>query len=355
MRTRNFVATIALGVVALLVVGMGLATIPGPARASTSTATQALFGPPTQGTKVVLSETSIDGPGLWTNAVTTPKAILAWTGTDTTHRLNLLTSNDGLHYANKHTLPETSLWRPGIAFDQAGRGVPYGQIAVAWTGTDSAHTLNVAYIATPDFTVTKKFTFWGETSFTAPSVAFINDDLYLAWAGTDRAHTLNTLHISRTLEVQEKHTFWGWTTISRPDLSHDYATSQLLIAWTRSGDNAIAFAQRSDTGTWTMPTSSPLTSGSNFAPSMIGLDASAMPHHWVAWHGQGEFTLRRIFVQYTTAFPVWENSGMGSVLGEWAIAGPELGYVGVTRQVLVSWTGIDTQHHVNVAVVSVNG
>ena len=101
--------------------------------------------------------------------------------------------------ANKHILPETSLWRPGVAFDQAGRGAPYGQIAVAWTGTDSAHTLNVEYIATPDFTVTKKFTFWGETSFTAPSVAFINDDLYLAWAGTDRAHTLNTLHISRTL------------------------------------------------------------------------------------------------------------------------------------------------------------
>jgi len=354
MRTRNFVATIALGVVALLVVGMGLATIPGPARASTSTATQALFGPPTQGTKVVLSETSIDGPGLWTNAVTTPKAILAWTGTDTTHRLNLLTSNDGLHYANKHTLPETSLWRPGIAFDQAGRGVPYGQIAVAWTGTDSAHTLNVAYIATPDFTVTKKFTFWGETSFTAPSVAFINDDLYLAWAGTDRAHTLNTLHISRTLEVQEKHTFWGWTTISRPDLSFDAATSQLLLAWTRT-DTRIAFAQRDNTGSWTMPPSSPLVPFTPFAPSMIGLNTSATPNHWVAWHGQGEFTLRRIFVQYTTAFPVWENSGMGSVLGEWAIAGPELGYVGVTRQVLVSWTGIDTQHHVNVAVVSVNG
>ena len=354
MHIHRFIAKMGVTVVALLAVGVSLAGTPETAQAASQTSARATFGPPTEGAKVTLSETSIDGPGFWTNAVTTPKAILAWTGTDNAHRLNLLTSNDGLHYSNKHTLPETSRWRPGVAFDQAGRGAPYGQIAVAWTGTDSAHTLNVEYIAAPDFTVTKKFTFKGETSFTAPSVAFINDDLYLAWAGTDRAHTLNTLHISRTLEVQEKHTFWGWTTISRPDLSHDYATNKLLMAWTRTGDNAIAFAQRSDTGVWTTPASSPLPSGSNFAPSMIGLDSGSMPKHWVAWHGTGEFTSRRIFVQYTTAFPTWQGSGMGSVLDEWAISGPELGYVGVTRQVLVSWTGIDTQHHLNVAVVTVS-
>jgi hypothetical protein len=344
---------IVLTVVALFAVCIGLAGTPGTARAASQSSTRASFGPPTEGTKVVLAETSIDGPGFWTNAGATPKAILAWTGTDKAHHLNLFTSNDGLHYANKHTLAEMSLWRPGVAFDQGGRGALSGQIAVAWTGTDSAHTLNVEYIAMPDFTVTKKFTFWGETSFTAPAVAFINDDLYLAWAGTDRAHTLNTLHISRTLEVQEKHTFWGWTTISRPDLSHDFATSQLLMAWTRT-DNAIAFAQRDNSGAWKMPPGSPLNSGSNFAPSMIGLDASAMPNHWVAWNGVGEFTSRRIFLQYTTAFPTWQDSGMASVLGEWAISGPELGYVGVARQVLVSWTGIDNQHHLNVAVVTVS-
>jgi hypothetical protein len=135
----------------------------------------------------------------------------------------------------------------------------------------------------------------------------------------------------------------------RPDLSFDAATSQLLLAWTRT-DTRIAFAQRDNAGSWSMPASSPLVPFTPFAPSMIGLNASGMPNHWVAWHGQGEFTSRRIFVQYTTAFPVWDNSGMGSVLGEWAISGPELGYVGVARQVLVSWTGIDTQQHLNVAV-----
>jgi hypothetical protein len=345
---------IVLTVVALFAFGVSLAGMPGTAQAASQSSTRANFGPPTEGTKVVLAETSIDGPGFWTNAVTTPKAILAWTGTDKAHHLNLLTSNDGLHYANKHILPEMSLWRPGVAFDQGGRGAPYGQIAMAWTGSDSAHTLNVEYIAMPDFTVTKKFTFWGEKSFAAPSVAFINDDLYIAWAGTDRVHTLNTLHISRTREVQEKHTFWGWTTISRPDLSHDFSTGELLMAWTRTGDNTIAFAQRDNSGTWKMPPSSPLNSGSNFAPSMIGLDATDMPNHWVAWNGVGEFTSRRIFIQYTTAFPVWKDSGMASVLGEWAISGPELGYVGVARQVLVSWTGIDTLHHLNVAVVTVS-
>jgi hypothetical protein len=352
MRKLHF-TTLILTAVALLVAGTGLASSFGTAQAAGGPSAAATFGPPIEGTKVTLVETSIDGPGFWTNAVTTPKAILAWTGTDSAHRLNLLTSTDGLHYADKRILPETSLWRPGVTFDQGDRGAPYGQIAVAWTGADSAHTLNVEYVATPDFTVTKKFTFWGETSFTAPSVAFINDDLYLAWAGTDRAHTLNTLRISGTLEVQEKHTFWGWTTISRPDLSHDFATSQLLMAWTRT-DNTIAFAQRSESGAWHMPPSSSLAPLTPFAPSMMGLDASAMPNHWVAWHGQGEFTAQRIFVQYTTAFPAWQDAGMASVLGEWAISGPELGYIGVARQVLVSWTGIDTLHHLNVAVVTVS-
>jgi hypothetical protein len=45
---------------------------------------------------------------------------------------------------------------------------------------------------------------------------------------------------------------------------------------------------------------------------------------------------------------------MSSALGELAISGPEVGSVGVTRQMLVSCTGIDTQHQLNVAVVTVS-
>lgn len=311
------------------------------------------FGPPTEGTKIVLGETSIDGPAFWTNPSTSPKAVIAWTGVDSAHRLNVMTSDDGLHYANKHILPELSLWRPAVAFDQAGRGAPYGNIAIGWTGVDSAHTLNVEYLALPGFTVVKKFTFQAQTSFTAPAVAFINDNLYLAWAGTDSAHTLNTIHISRDLQVQEKHTFWGWNTISRPDLSMDFATSHLLMAWTNH-DNRIAFAETNDSGQWVMPSSSPLVDFTPFAPTMIGIHASNMPVHWVAWNGAGEFTNHRLFVRYTPSFPDWQSGAMASVLGETAISGPELGYVGIARQMLITWTGTDTQHHLNVAVVSVS-
>ena len=74
----------------------------------------------------------------------------------------------------------------------------------------------------------------------------------------------------------------------------------------------------------------------------------------MAWNGVGEFTSRRIIIQYTTAFPTWLRSGMSSALGELAISGPEVGSVGVTRQMLVSCTGIDTQHQLNVAVVTVS-
>ena len=130
-------------------------------------AASAPFGAPTEGAKVILADTSIDGPAIMTTYA--PATALAWTGTDAAHHLNVMTSSDGLHYSNKHILPETSLWRPAIAFIDSVRGAPYGTIVLAWTGTDQQHTLNVEYISLPDFTVSGKITFTGETSFTAPA------------------------------------------------------------------------------------------------------------------------------------------------------------------------------------------
>jgi hypothetical protein len=70
-----------------------------------------VFGPYAELSKVTLAETSLDGPGLWTSGTDTVKAVLAW------------------------------------------------------TGTDPAHTLNVEFISLPNFTVTGKTTFWGENRF----------------------------------------------------------------------------------------------------------------------------------------------------------------------------------------------
>ena len=48
-----------------------------------------------------LPDTSIDGPALDS---TGNETVLAWTGTDPLHHLNVETSTDGLHYGNKRRL-----------------------------------------------------------------------------------------------------------------------------------------------------------------------------------------------------------------------------------------------------------
>lgn len=338
----------------LMIVFAGLVAILVGLTGGMTAANATVFGPPTEGSKVVLGETSIDGPAFWTNSYGVPKAILAWTGTDTSHHINLMMSNDGLHYTDKHTLSETTLWRPAVILNVSGRGSPYGTIYLAWTGTDSAHTLNLASYAMPGFQFIRKITFWGETSFTAPSVTAINDQVQVVWAGNDRAHTLNLIPFSRFGQRLAKQTFWGWGSISRPDVSFDAARGELLLDWTGS-DNRIYFAHTTNTATWTMPSTSPLAEFTQYAPSMKGLPGNTMPLHWVAWNGMGEYTNHHLLVKYSESYPSWPNVSNATTFGETAISGPELGYVGVSRQVLIAWTGTDSLHHLNVAVIFVNG
>src|SRR5262249_18604504 len=70
-------------------------------------------------TKLVLPETSIDGPALSSVVGSFEgrpfnKSAIAWTGSDAAHHLNVETSADGLHFANKRTPGETSPFRPDV-------------------------------------------------------------------------------------------------------------------------------------------------------------------------------------------------------------------------------------------------
>lgn len=181
--------------ITLIVVLVAVVSLTGMANLAYASP-QATYGTPNEGTKLVLGDTSIDGPAIMRTYQ--PATVLAWTGTDTYHHLNVMTSSDGLHYGNKNILSDTSLWRPAVAFIDSGRGAPYGTIVLAWTGTDTNHTINVEFIRMPDFSIVSKTTLWGETSFTAPALATINGDInsdvYLSWSGTDPSHTLNVFH-----------------------------------------------------------------------------------------------------------------------------------------------------------------
>jgi hypothetical protein len=313
-------------------------------------------GPPREATKVILGDTSIDGPAI--TSLYAPATLLAWTGDDPDHHLNIIASNDGLRYNYKYTLSDTSLWRPAVAFIDSGRGAPYGTIVLAWTGTDPNHTLNVEFIKTPDFTVTKKIIFWGETSFTAPALATvngdINSDIFLSWAGTDSAHTVNVMRLSTNSDQTNKTTLWGWSSISRPNLATDHApnsTNALILSWTGT-NNRIYFANSADKIHWTMPDNSPLSQQTAWAPTMM---SSVSPDYWLAWAGNGTSSTGNLNVQYTQSYPTWNDANSSASLDETAISSPALIYNGDgdTREVLLAWTGTDYYHHLNVAVITI--
>lgn len=162
---------------------------------------------------------------------------------------------------------------------------------------------------------------------------------------TNPAHTLNIIQYRMMGQTRAKHTFWGWSSISRPDLSNN----PLNLAWTGRNYH-LYFANSTDGVHWTMPSSSPLAHQSAWAPSMFEFSA-VTPDHWLAWTGSGTTSTRNLNVQYTQHYPNWSDPGSTATFGETAISSPELAAYGY--QVLLAWTGTDSAHRLNVAVVSV--
>lgn len=78
-----------------------------------------------------------------------------------------------------------------------------------------------------------------------------------------------------------------------------------------------------------------------------------MPTYWLAWTGSGAAGTQQLSVEYTQQYPSWNAAGSSTTLSETAISSPEVAYNGVSRQVLLAWTGTNTAHSLNVAVVSV--
>jgi hypothetical protein len=298
--------------------------------------------------KTILNDYSVDGPALWTAPSGAIRAELAWVGggSDTAHHINLMTSSDGAHWGSKTILSETSASRPGLTRYSANAN---DNVVVAWTGTDSNHCLNVL-VGNPPLGFTK-LTLQHDNSFTSPAVAMLHGDVYLVWAGTDAKHTLNVVQIIPRggLSIGAHTTLWGWQSIARPTVVYDPNGQQLLMSWT-STDQRIHFATSTDGMHWTKPSSSPLAEWSDVGPTMFAASTNNMPRYFVTWRGTDK--AHSVNVQYTESFPRWPNDGSKGILPETAFGGPAIGYVGVYRQVIVAWAGTDTLHHLNVAVIS---
>ena len=372
----------------LAVVGTALALL-GILTSATSVATAApatstsMFSPPREVSKVTLADTSIDGPAFWVGAREGAQwEVLAWTGTDAAHHLNVMTSTDGVHYSNKRILPETAIARPAVTVTDDKR------VVLAWTGTDAHHSLNILYDvygASP-----QKLTLWNENSFAGPGIAVIATDvpegskvyLELAWAGTDSNHTLNTLRVDVaagltrdvkvTLPAQYNSAVGPWLGSDHTGAQFTSEGAPLLLTWAyRTPVNRMdALVSFNGVQWYTVPEAfavafpnqpsphPPLPrEWSDATPSMqafvlrVASDGAQAPLTVWAWRGIDAAHSVNVMADVLSI----NGSPQKTTLAETALGGPAVGG-NVTlpvREILVAWTGTDAQHHLNIARIAV--
>jgi peptidoglycan/xylan/chitin deacetylase (PgdA/CDA1 family) len=341
MKIRRLICGVAL----LLLLNLGLfdVTQAPAAHASRAQAPHALSAASAEITKTILSETSIDGPSLWTTTNGTVRGVLAWT--DTGYQLNVMTTAIGTKFGSKARLAETSFKRPAVARTADGKA------AVAWIGTDSGRTLNVLYDV---YGSRMKLTLWGDNSAFAPALVAANGRLYLAWTGTNSGRSLNVqaINTGASLTKGAKTILWSYSSLTGPSLNYESSRTEFLMSWAATSPaNHIAFAKSANGSSWT--TATVLSDWTYSTPSMLGIVGNYynMPPHYVAWTG-GD-TMRSLNFQYSRAYPSWPDPANTKViLGENAYGPPALGFISGPGIVLVAWTGTDPAHHLNVAFLT---
>ncbi len=313
-------------------------------------------GPPVEIGKIALADTSVDGPALWTDSWDARRVVIAWAGTDAAHHLNVMTSSAGVHFSNKMTLAETSATRPAVA--RLGN-TPSSPVAIAWTGTDPAHHLNVLYdVYGPR---PQKLTLPNDTSAVSPALTIFNGDLMLAWTGTDSGRRLNILplRVSSGLQVlyDRKVTLWSTGSATQPSLSADRATSpnRLILSWGTYPNGQINTASSMDGATWSQAT--PAGEWTLAAPAAMGIalvdlpPGYDMPPNYLAWTGIDPG--HSLNVQWSLDFPSWPNPALTKAkLPESALGAPAFGFIGGPGQVLLAWTAGDASHRLTLATIA---
>jgi hypothetical protein len=303
--------------------------------------------------KVTLRESSIDGPAL-SSGMDNFEGVhffttIAWTGTDAQHHLNLIQSTDDpangvTHFSNKKTLGETSFVRPAVV--QFGGGL--GNSALAWAGTDQAHTLNFMWDAYGSNIQSSKIILRGETTIGAPALVQFGSNLILAWTGTDANHSLNVMPFNiSTLKFGTKTVLRALSSSAGPNLSVFKLTSgsEVVLSWTTSA-KALDVATSTDGAHFTSAIAlGPRPEFSANAQSVFDHNSDVGERTFRAWTGIDPAS--HINIQWTTSFPEWPDPASSKyVLGQTALGGPQ---IALNDGYLIAWTGTDSAHSLNVA------
>ena len=302
--------------------------------------------------KMTLGETSISGPSLWARTKLSvantwlPADLLAWAGTDPFHSINILISANGLVYDNKSTLNEYTISTPAI-IDVDAMNQPGDAWILAWTGIDANHSLNILYDVNGE---RLKLTL-PESSSSAPSLMQFGGQIWIAWADTSPQHFLHVQPLGPKGLTPGASITLPYSSLGAPMLVNDDTNHQLLLSWTDTGHSSylpkalpyINIVASNDGAQWHTVLPAPAPQLSNAGPSLL-----AALNSTYAWSWTGIDPLHSLNLATTTTVNNWPAPI--TTFDEQSFGNPALGLSGTN--IIVGWTGADPAHHLNIAIAA---
>jgi hypothetical protein len=285
--------------------------------------------------KLTLHETARGSPAL--AADDDGRLLLAWAGTDSPSRINVMSSADGIAWSGKAAMHETTGNAPAVAVDR-------GRVFVAWTGDDRKHSVNLVSTADEKFRAWDEKIVFSESSLAGPALAVGGGRLYLAWTGLDRR--MNVMSWDGGATWSDKVTL-SETSAGRPSLVVQNDTLYVLWSGTDRAHslNAIAVTPDGQFGD-----AIALGETSPYTPvSAVGADG--LPR--LLWTGSGNRFLNAAV--YGAPLPDGLSSAQADkrTYEDTAADGPAA--CAWQGRIALAWTGTDQSGRLNVATLSAGG
>lgn len=138
---------------------------------------------------------SVAGPSLALNPYNA-QLLLSWSSNNPPNQLAFATSNDGVMWMDAQRLGETSASGPN-GFAVAANNMP--TYALTWTGDDLARSVNVQFTSNfPSWPSANNKATLAESALGRPALGYVGTagQMLLAWTGVDPAHHLNIATLS---------------------------------------------------------------------------------------------------------------------------------------------------------------
>jgi hypothetical protein len=221
-------------------------------------------------------------------------------------------------------------------------------VVLAWAGSNSNHSLNIMY----DVYGAKQKLILPYSSQHTPSLAYFAGQVWMAWTGTDSNHTLKVIALGpKGLTPAAPVSLSSDHSNAAPDLVADPLDNEMLLSWQMSSTSQLDFVQSTDGTTWKAGLPSPSSQISASTPSMMVIDPApaSMPAYYWSWTSSN--SSKSLNIVSSSSLSTWPKTS--TVLAEAGIDSLSLGYVGQLNQILVAWTGTNSAHNLNIAILPI--